>query len=132
MPDNLRQPSLNLSRQDATSPDDYSLTIEEADKPRQEPATLRDLSRQVAAPVAVEISSESNQSASATPLDVSRQAATRPDLSGKYIERLEGEVDFLHEEIATKNAQIKELSERSRETNVLIGGLQRMLAPLLG
>ena len=27
---------------------------------------------------------------------------------------------------------IKELTERSRETNVLIGGLQRMLAPLLG
>ena len=28
--------------------------------------------------------------------------------------------------------QIKELTERSRETNLLIGGLQRMLAPLLG
>jgi hypothetical protein len=39
---------------------------------------------------------------------------------------------FLREEITTKNAQIKELTERSRETNVLIGGLQRMLAPLLG
>ena len=39
---------------------------------------------------------------------------------------------FLREEISTKNAQIKELTERSRETNVLIGGLQRMLAPLLG
>jgi hypothetical protein len=41
-------------------------------------------------------------------------------------------VAFLREEISTKNAQIKELSERSRETNVLIGGLQRMLSPLLG
>jgi hypothetical protein len=41
-------------------------------------------------------------------------------------------VSFLREEISTKNAQIKELTERSRETNVLIGGLQRMLAPLLG
>jgi hypothetical protein len=32
----------------------------------------------------------------------------------------------------TKDSQIKELTERSRETNVLIGGLQRLLAPLLG
>jgi hypothetical protein len=41
-------------------------------------------------------------------------------------------VDFLRGQVATKDAQIKELTERSRETNVLIGGLQRMLAPLLG
>jgi hypothetical protein len=45
---------------------------------------------------------------------------------------LEGEVTFLREEISTKNAQIKELTERSRETNLLVGGLQRLLAPLLG
>jgi len=45
---------------------------------------------------------------------------------------LEGEVTFLREELTTKNAQIKELTERSRETNVLIGGLQRLLAPMLG
>ena len=35
-------------------------------------------------------------------------------------------------QIATKDLQISELTERSRETNVLIGGLQRLLAPLLG
>ena len=46
--------------------------------------------------------------------------------------RLEGEVEFLRGQITTKDLQIKELSERSRETNVLIGGLQRLLAPLLG
>jgi hypothetical protein len=45
---------------------------------------------------------------------------------------LEGEVEFLRGQITTKDLQIKELSERSRETNVLIGGLQRLLAPLLG
>jgi hypothetical protein len=45
---------------------------------------------------------------------------------------LEGEVTFLRDEISTKNAQIKELTERSRETNLLVGGLQRLLAPLLG
>jgi hypothetical protein len=50
----------------------------------------------------------------------------------RYVGRLEGEVDFLRSEISTKNAQIKELTERSRETNVLIAGLQKMLTPLLG
>lgn len=39
---------------------------------------------------------------------------------------------FCRGQITTKDAQIKELTERSRETNVLIGGLQRLLAPLLG
>lgn len=68
----------------------------------------------------------------ATSPDVSRQVATRPDMTDKYVERLEGEIAFLRDEISTKNAQIKELSERSRETNLLIGGLQRMLSPLLG
>ncbi len=62
----------------------------------------------------------------------SRPVATTPDLTEKYIGRLEGEVTFLREELTTKNAQIKELTERSRETNVLIGGLQRLLAPMLG
>ena len=52
--------------------------------------------------------------------------------SSRYVVRLEGEVEFLRGQITTKDAQIKELTERSRETNVLIGGLQRLLAPLLG
>ena len=64
--------------------------------------------------------------------DEQRLVATRPGYADKYVNRLEEEVTFLREEIATKNAQIKELSERSRETNLLIGGLQRMLSPLLG
>jgi hypothetical protein len=49
----------------------------------------------------------------------------------RYIERLEGEVEFLRGQVGTKDAQIKELTERSRETNVLIAGLQKMLTPLL-
>lgn len=52
--------------------------------------------------------------------------------SSRYVVRLEGEVEFLRGQITTKDSQIKELTERSRETNVLIGGLQRLLAPLLG
>ena len=69
---------------------------------------------------------------STTISDEPRHVATSTDLTEKYIARLEGEVAFLREETITKNAQIKELTERSRETNLLIGGLQRMLAPLLG
>jgi hypothetical protein len=68
----------------------------------------------------------------ATSHEMPRRVATMPDLTDRYIGRLEGEVAFLREELTTKNAQIKELTERSRETNVLIGGLQRLLAPMLG
>lgn len=35
-------------------------------------------------------------------------------------------------EVAVKNDQIKDLTERARETNHLIAGLQKMLTPLLG
>ena len=31
-----------------------------------------------------------------------------------------------------KDNQIREMTERARETNVLIAGLQKMLTPLLG
>jgi hypothetical protein len=63
----------------------------------------------------------------------------RPDATrGQYVTQLEkrldekdGEITFLRAEIAVKNEQIKEQTERARETNVLIGGLQRLLGPLL-
>ena len=46
--------------------------------------------------------------------------------------RLEGENDFLRQQIGVKDEQIKDLTERARETNHLIAGLQKMLTPLLG
>jgi hypothetical protein len=63
----------------------------------------------------------------------------RPDApDGHHVEQLEkrlsekdGEIGFLRSEIAVKNEQIKDLTERARETNHLIAGLQRMLSPLL-
>ena len=65
--------------------------------------------------------------------DQSRPVAT------EYVEQLEkrlgekdGEIAFLRSEVAVKNDQIKDLTERARETNHLIGGLQKMLTPLLG
>ena len=57
----------------------------------------------------------------------------RPDANDSgMLDQLKGEVQFLRGEIAIKNEQIKDLTERARETNVLIGGLQKMLTPLLG
>jgi hypothetical protein len=50
----------------------------------------------------------------------------------QYVERLEGENEFLRQQIGVKDNQIKYLTERPRETNHLIAGLQKMLTPLLG
>ena len=64
--------------------------------------------------------------------DLSRQVATEPPTESRYVSRLEGENEFLRTQIVVKDTQIKDLTERARETNHLIGGLQRMLSPLLG
>ena len=167
----------DLSRQAATSPDQYTLTIDEAavryehaghprtirtiqrycakghlDCLRQEtpfgdkymitPASVarhiaqiaelasttgHDMSRQAATDVAAPIIAEPVSPVVATSNDLSRQDAAED----RYVGRLEGEVEFLRSQISTKDLQIKDLTERSRETNVLIGGLQRLLAPLL-
>ena len=66
-----------------------------------------------------------------TTTDQSRPVATSPDLS-RYVARLEGDIDFLRGQMDVKDNQIKEMTERARETNVLIAGLQKMLTPLLG
>ena len=58
--------------------------------------------------------------------DVSRPVATA------YVGRLESENSFLRKQIHVKDDQIKDLTERARETNHLIAGLQKMLTPLLG
>ena len=80
-------------------------------------------------PVLVVVAPINSTTASApTGPDMSRQAAAVEAESSRYVVRLEGEVEFLRGQITTKDMQIKELSERSRETNVLIGGLQRLLA----
>ena len=166
------------SRQAATSPDQYTLTIDEAavryqhsghprtirtiqrycakghlDCLRQETpfgdkymitpesvarhiaqiaelasTTSHGLPRPAATDVAAPMMTAEIPVAPPTSSDLSRQVAT----DDRYVARLEGEVDFLRGQVTTKDLQIKELTERSRETNVLIGGLQRLLAPLLG
>lgn len=164
------------SRPVATSPDEYSLTIEEAalryehaghprtirsiqrycakghlDCLRQEtafgdkylitPASVarhiaqieelattsgRGLSRQAATDVAAQESHNEHPLQPPTGADLSRPVAAN------YVERIESENDFLRQQIGVKDDQIKDLTERARETNHLIAGLQKMLTPLLG
>ena len=102
------------------------------DTPRQPAPTSPDVPRHDATHVAAGNGDEPARQPQSTSDDKPRPVATGPDLTERYIGRLEGEVTFLRDELTTKNGQIKELTERSRETNVLIGGLQRLLAPMLG
>lgn len=88
--------------------------------------TGRDVPRPVATDVAAEVKhDELRQQTSASP-DQSRPVATA------YVDRVESENIFLRQQIGVKDEQIKDLTERARETNHLIAGLQRMLSPLLG
>ena len=82
------------------------ITQESQDEPRQQAPTSDDLSR----PVATELVEQLE----------------------KRLEEKDGEIVFLRSEVAVKNDQIKDLTERARETNHLIAGLQKMLTPLLG
>jgi hypothetical protein len=166
----------DLSRQAATSPDEYSLNIEDAvaryeyaghprtarsiqrycakghlDCLRQETpfgdkylitptsvarhiaqieeltsASSRDLPRHVATDVAAPERHDEKPPEVPTSPDTSRPVAAN------YVERIESENAFLRQQIGVKDDQIKDLTERARETNHLIAGLQKMLTPLLG
>jgi hypothetical protein len=100
-------------------------------------ATGRDLSRLVATDVAGKNNNETPRQAAATSGDESRQAATEIPVSQpvaastRIIDLLERENELLRGQLAVKDKQIAEQSERARETNLLINGLQRMLGPLL-
>lgn len=85
------------------------------DNQRHETTTGHDLSRQAATPEPI------------APLKVEI-----PVVEDRYVKLLERENDFLRSQVETKDGQIKELTERSRETNMLVAGLQKMLSPLLG
>ncbi len=108
------------------------------------PTTGRDLTRPVATgrdedrPVAPaethnETSSDTPRQAT-TGSDNARPVATSGDKpeQDRYVHQLTSENEFLRGQITVKDSQIKELTERARETNHLIAGLQHMLTPLLG
>lgn len=91
-------------------------------------ATSPGTPRPAATNVVHEISSQSARVEPATSPDPSRPDAAM----SRYVERLEGENEFLRAQVSVKDDQIKDLTERARETNHLIAGLQKMLTPLLG
>ena len=124
---------LDCLRQETSFGDKYMITPESVARHIAQIAELasttgHDMSRPVATNVAASIVADTVPPVVATGPDMSRQDAANE----RYVARLESEVEFLREQVGTKDSQIKELTERSRETNVLIGGLQRMLSPLLG
>src|ERR1044071_3604376 len=94
--------------------------------------TGRDEPRHVVAPPQQETPVPAEPRLAPTSLDQPRQTAAEADAVSRYVARLEGENGFLREQITVKDVQIKDLTERARETNHLIAGLQKMLTPLLG
>jgi hypothetical protein len=102
-------------------------------------ATRRDQSRTDATGRPLENKGEEPRTEPANKPDQSRTDAAVRGTEGALAsvlerenESLRNERDFLRSEISVKNEQIKDLTERARETNHLIGGLQKMLSPLLG
>ena len=92
----------------------------------------RDEPRPVATTVAQEVPTRDEPRQPETSRDEPRPTATESEFVSRYVARLEGENEFLREQVTVKDGQIKEMTERARETNVLIAGLQKMLTPLLG
>jgi hypothetical protein len=88
-------------------------------------ATSRDESRHVATTPVPESPDALEKTRVATSPDPSRR------VGAQYVSRLENENQFLRGQIGVKDEQIKDLTERARETNHLIAGLQRMLTPVL-
>ena len=96
------------------------------------PATGRDLPRPVATTVAAENKDDTPRQEPATTTDQSRPVATTPPEDSRYVVSLEGQVEFLRDQVRVKDTQIAELTERARETNHLVAGLQKLFTPLLG
>jgi hypothetical protein len=93
--------------------------------------TSRDQPRRVATSDDDETASQ-HERHTTTSRDQSRQVAAETEAVSRYVAHIEGENAFLRAQISTKDDQIKELTERSRETNHLIAGFQKMFTPLLG
>jgi hypothetical protein len=124
---------LDCLRQETSFGDKYMITPESVARHIAQIAELasttgRDEPRRAATDVAAQTVVQTVPPVVATSPDLSRQDAA----NDRYVARLESEVEFLRDQITVKDTQIGELTERARETNHLIAGLQRMLTPLLG
>ena len=96
------------------------------------PATSRDVPRPVATTVAAENKDDMPRQEAPTTTDLPRPVATTPPEDSRYVVSLEGQVEFLRDQVRVKDTQIAELTERARETNHLVAGLQKLFTPLLG
>jgi hypothetical protein len=100
-------------------------------------ATSRDMPRHAAADVAGQTNEIVPMGEAATTADQRRQPPTDLELSRsvaaetRVVELLERENELLRGQLTVKDNQIAELQERAHETNALINGLQRLLAPML-
>jgi hypothetical protein len=92
----------------------------------------RDEPRLVAVSHDEETRHEQEVGGGATRRDEPRPVAATDEFVSRYVAGLEEQNVFLRGQIAVKDDQIKDLTERARETNYLISGLQKMLSPLLG
>jgi hypothetical protein len=102
-------------------------------------ATGRDLARQVATNEATEIAPESTNGEAGASDDKVRQVPTTPEMSqpvvafdARYVAVLERENEFLREQIAVKDEQIKGMGQHLEQSNILTAGLHKLLTPLLG
>jgi hypothetical protein len=94
-------------------------------------ATSRDKSRQVATDVVLDRHQDEERQRGPTSGDQSRLVATGRDSDARYVARLEDDNQFLRGQLGVKDKTIDALLERDRESNILVGQLQQLLAPLL-
>ena len=87
------------------------------DRPRQN-ATDPDLSRHVGTGHGREVESTKPKEVPPPPADT------------RYVEQLERENSFLRDQVSVKDNQIGELTQRAKETNILIQGLQNLFLAL--
>jgi len=91
------------------------------------PTTSRDVPRPVATTVAAENNDDMQRQEPPTTPDQSRLVAATPPEDSRYVAALERENEFLRGQVVVKDTQIGELTERARETNHLLAGLQKIL-----
>lgn len=101
------------------------------DKERQNAPTRSDEARPVSTTVAAENKDDKQRQEASTGRDWSGGVATTPTSDDRYMLSLENQVEFLRGQIEVKDKQIGELTERARETNHLVAGLQNLLRPSL-
>lgn len=140
---------LDCLRQETTYGDKFMITPESvarhiAQIAELASATRRDLSRQDATGRTPVDNNKGATTEGATEHDMTRQDATgrdkaqpvatpvaaTPPADDRYVKQLERENDFLRDQIHRKDTQISEMTERARETNFLIKGLQDLVLRL--